>query len=482
MEAIPSLAPVDIVRITTGGTSREEKDSEIEKEKVLDVLLIPVDIVKKESIKIDDTVKTVVNQVEEVDKVACFSLRQAPSEEKSDFNKMSSNQTSLLRIDIKSPSVDASQDENSSRREWRTLHQRTKGIVNTLIRISEHLEKIEMNKTTVEVTSYLSCASSLTKIIPGMLENLTKHFVREKVYFCESPPKPMYLTKLSRKEEKEMKNDTTSIQVPLPVVVKTEPIEIVAVRKSLRRSEIIPKKEAPENVMAYLFVPERENYCESLSAQTSEFKFTRKTTLTEPWHEIPRVQEENNKGRKDAANQTAKQYKLTSAGASSMPVGLTSRPDPNRTQQGANAQTVPPQVSHTHAGPQFAGQQPPLFPNPPPPFPPYMPHPQQQQGVQAAARYQMGMPPMANYHGIPKLFVKIFDGKPEEYQRFKVSFIAAYDDNRHLPQKHLALLLESRLKGRPLTIISEYMRTCIDDSSYTRMWQLLDERYGGKER
>ena len=116
MEAIPSLAPVDIVKIKTGGTSRGEKDSEIEKGKVLDVLLIPVEIVKKESIKIDDTVKTVVKQVEEIDKVACFSLRQAPSEEKSDFNRMSSKQTSLLRIDIKSTSVDASQDETSSRR------------------------------------------------------------------------------------------------------------------------------------------------------------------------------------------------------------------------------------------------------------------------------------------------------------------------------------------------------------------------------
>ena len=105
MEAITSLAPVDIVKIKTGGTSRGEKDSEIEKEKVLDVLLIPVDIVKKESIKIDDTVKTVVNQVEEVDKVACFSLRQAPSEGKSDFNKMPSKQTSLLRIDINPPNT-----------------------------------------------------------------------------------------------------------------------------------------------------------------------------------------------------------------------------------------------------------------------------------------------------------------------------------------------------------------------------------------
>jgi hypothetical protein len=203
-----------------------------------------------------------------------------------------------------------------------------------------------MNKTTVEVTTYLNCASSLTKIIPEMLENLTYHFVPEKVYFCESPPKPMDLTDLSQKEEKELKNDTSSIQVPLPVVVKTEPIEVIAVRKSLRKSEIIPEKEAPENVMAYHFFQERKNFCESLSSQTSKFKFTRKTTLTEPWHAMQRVQEEDNKGRKDAADHTAKQYKLTSAGASSMPVGLTPRPDPNRTQQGPYA----------HTGPQFWGQ------------------------------------------------------------------------------------------------------------------------------
>jgi hypothetical protein len=193
-------------------------------------ILAPVDIVKKESIEIDDTAKTAVHQVDEVEKVACFSLRQAPSEEKSDFNRMSSKQTSLLRDDIKSPSDDASQNETSvqnswrlnseefinsiraaakrksemkfpnysSRREWRTLHQRTKEIINTLIRISEHLERIEMNKTTVEVTGYLNCASRLTKIIPKMLENLTDHFVPEKVYFCKSPPKPMDLIDLTK--------------------------------------------------------------------------------------------------------------------------------------------------------------------------------------------------------------------------------------------------------------------------------------------
>jgi hypothetical protein len=178
--------------------------------------LAPVVIVKAELIEIEDTVKTAVNQVETVNKVACCSLKQAPSEEKSDFNRMTSQQTSLFRVDIKSPSDDASQDETSvqcswrlnseqfinsinaaakrksemkfpnysRRREWRTLYQRMKEIVNALIRISDHLEKIEMNKTTVEVTGYLNCAGRLTKIVPGMLESLTDHFVPEKRTFA----------------------------------------------------------------------------------------------------------------------------------------------------------------------------------------------------------------------------------------------------------------------------------------------------------
>jgi hypothetical protein len=136
---------------------------------------------------------------------------------------MSSKQMSLFRVDIKSPSDDASQDGTSvqsswrlnseefidsiiaaakkkseikfpnysRRREWRTLHQQTKEIVKALTKISEHLERIVMNKTTVEVTGHLKCASRLTKIIPGMLESLTDHFVPEKENFCESPPNPM---------------------------------------------------------------------------------------------------------------------------------------------------------------------------------------------------------------------------------------------------------------------------------------------------
>jgi hypothetical protein len=222
------------------------------------------------------------------------------------------------------------------------------------------------------------------------------------------------------------------------------------------------------------YIQEENDFCESLiepSSGTSRSRYVPDSMF----------QDEDDKRRKDAADHQAKmsdlsarltKCKTSSAGASSMP-GLTLHPDPTRTQQGANAQTGPHQGSYTHAGPQFMGQPPPKFPNPPP-MPPYIPPPQQ-----AAAGYPMGMPPMANYQGIPKLIVKILDGKPDEYQRFKLTFNAAYDDNRHLPQKHLALLLESRLKGRPLTIISEYMRTCIDDLSYARMWKLLDQRYGG---
>jgi hypothetical protein len=196
---------------------------------------------------------------------------------------------------------------------------------------------------------------------------------------------------------------------------------------------------------------------------------------------------------KDAADQQAQaadynarllKYKTLSADTSSKP-SLTKRPAPSGT-QGASAQAGSQQGAYAQAGAQFGahfgGQPPQQFHNPPPPLrpqrqPPQQNFPQQNFGAPAAAGYQMR--PQANYHGIPKIKVNSFDGEASEYQRFKLSFHAAYDD-RHLPPKHLALLLESSLKGRPLTIISEYMRTCIDDLSYDRMWELLEERYGGK--
>jgi hypothetical protein len=213
------------------------------------------------------------------------------------------------------------------------------------------------------------------------------------------------------------------------------------------------------------YAKEENDFCESLVDPSTN----------DPWLE--------DQTRKDAADQQAKasdfnarmlRFRTQSAGTSGMP-SLTKRPASSGT-QGAYAQ------AGAQFGAQFGGQQPQFFPNPPPPLrpqgqPPQQNFPQQNFGAQAAAGFQMR--PQANYHGIPKVKVNTFDGEASEFQRFKLTFHAAYDD-RNLPPKHLALLLESSLKSRPLTIISEYMRTCIDDLSYDRMWELLEERYGGK--
>jgi hypothetical protein len=376
-----------------------------EKQDKMDAIptLAPVNIVKKESIEIPKAVIHAVNQAKTVefltpkwmsqDKVACFSLKQAPSRRKSDFNRTSTKQTSLLRVDIKSPSDDASQDGTSvqtswrlnseqfidsiiaaakrksemnfpnysRRREWRTLHQRTKEIINALIRISEHLGKIELNKTTVEVTGYLNCASHLTKIIPGMLESLTDHFVPEKENFCRSPPNPTSETSRAKSC-----NTKRKCKKKKKVQQQAKDIFTGSTTQHIEAPEVAP------NLPGLTPRTDQEFY-KSLNSQSSK---------SETLHAMQQVQEEDDKRRKDAADHTAKQYKLTSAGASSMPVGLTPRPDPNRTQQGHYAE----------ASPQFMGQHfrqpPPMFPNPPP-MPPNLPPFQQ---PQAAARYPKKLP------------------------------------------------------------------------------------------
>ncbi len=194
---------------------------------------------------------------------------------------------------------------------------------------------------------------------------------------------------------------------------------------------------------------------------------------------IQQVQGEDDKRRKDTADHTEKlsdfnarmtKYKTTSAGASSMPVGLTPRPDPNRTQQGPYAQ----------AGPQFMGQHfrqpPPMFPNPPQ-MPPNLPPLQQHQ---AAARYPKKLPLTINFGGIPKLKIPIFDGELSEYQRFKLTFNTAYNNGRNLPRQHLVSLLEMSLQGKPLKLVSDLMQMGIDDQMYACMWQLLDDRFGDR--
>jgi len=161
---------------------------------------------------------------------------------------------------------------------------------------------------------------------------------------------------------------------------------------------------------------------------------------------------------------------LTSAGASSMPVGLTPRPDPNRTQQGHYAE----------AGSQFMGQHfkqvPQMFPNPPP-MPQNLPTFQQHQ---AEARHPERLPLTINFSGIPKLKVPIFDGELSEYQKFKLTFNTAYDNGRNLPKQHLISLLEMSLQGKPLKLVSDLMQMGINDQMYACMWQLLDNRFGGR--
>jgi hypothetical protein len=366
--------------------------------------------------KLDKVVKFLTPNKKSQDKVACFSLRQAPSGETSEINKMSSKQTSLFRVDIKSSSDDVSQNGTSvqsswrlnpegfidsiiaaakrksemkfpnysRRREWRTLHQRTKEIVNVLIRISEHLERIEMNKTTVEDTGYLNCASHLTKIIPGMLESLTDHFVPEKENFCESPPNPTSETSRARScnSSKKSKNKKKKVQ------------------------------------------------------QQAQDIFTGSTT----------------------------QHIVAPEVAPNLP-GLTPRTDQIRS-QGAQAQ-----AKHQFMEQKF------LCPYPPPPMRHNLPHLQTAQNAQGFTK-RLHLP--INFGGIPKLKIPIFDGELSEYQKFKLTFNTEYDNGRNLPEQHLVSLLEMSLQGKPLKLVSDLMQMGINDQTYACMWQLLDDRFGDR--
>jgi hypothetical protein len=306
--------------------------------------------------------------------------------------------------------------QRSDQSEWPIIQARTRESFDSLTRIMDNLQLIGFERTPGQATKYLNYSSRLKKMMAKI-----DHLIE-------------------------------TLQANIPGMV--------------------------ENLLEQ-YVQEENDFCESLTNPTSK-------TSRSGYAPDSMFQQDDDKRRKDAEDHKRKMFDLndklqtikkTSAGASNVPAGLTQRPDPTRTQQGANAQTGPHQNAYANAGPQFMGQQPPPFPNPPP-MPPYIPPPQQNFGAQAAAGFLMR--PQPNYHGIQKVKVSPFDGSEFEYQRFKLTFHAAYDD-RHLPPKHLALLLESSLKGRPLTIISEYMKTCIDDLSYDRMWQILEERYGGKD-
>jgi hypothetical protein len=324
-------------------------------------------------------------------------LKQAPYRGKSDFNRTSTKQTSLLRVDIKSPSDDASQNETSVQYSWRLNSEQLNDFI-----IAKALEK------------------SMLKINQlKMVEN--------------------------RLKVKNLKQRRADIYDRIRKGEKT-------LMKKIQRSD--------QSDWEHIQSETRENV-------NTLTKINAKSSKSETLHAMQQVQEEDDKRRKDAADHTAKQYKLTSAGASSMPVGLTPRPDPNRTQQ----------RHYAEAGPQFMGQHfrqpPPMFPNPPP-MPPNLPPFQQHQD---AARYPKKLPLTGNYNGIPKLKIPIFDGKLCEYQKFKLTFNTAYDNGRNLPKKHLVSLLEMSLQGKPLKFVSDFTQMSIDDHMYACMWQLLDDKY-----
>jgi hypothetical protein len=65
-----------------------------------------------------------------------------------------------------------------------------------------------------------------------------------------------------------------------------------------------------------------------------------------------------------------------------------------------------------------------------------------------------------------------------KYHFFKVQFKAA-NEGRKLSQVELALRLHKHLKGKPEKLVETHLHTNLGESTYTLMWKLLDNRYGG---
>jgi hypothetical protein len=429
----------------------------------------------------DDTVEFLTPNKKSQDKVACFSLRQAPSGEKSDINRMSSKQTSLFRVDIKSPSDDASQDGTSVQSSWRLNSER---FIDSIIAAAKKNSMLKHNQ--LIMVEYRFKVKHLKKRRADIYDHITKgeKTITKKIHtlFCQRsevrPSNWEHIQRETRENVITMNNVMDDLQMIGLGKIQKEVTQYLNFSNHLTKlitniNHIIANQEVnisgkvePLTEQSIL----KEEFCESLNAQSSK-----SATL----HAMQQVQDEDNKRQKDTADHTAKlsdfnarmtKYKTTSEGASSMPVGLTPSPDPNRTQQGPCAQ----------AGPQFMGQhfrQPPqMFPNPSP-MPPNLPPLQQHQ---AAARYPKRLPLTINFGGIPKLKIPIFDGELSEYQKFKLTFNTAYDNGRNLPKQHLVSLLEMSLQGKPLKLVSDLMQMGIDDQMYACMWQLLDDIFGNR--
>ena len=85
---------------------------------------------------------------------------------------------------------------------------------------------------------------------------------------------------------------------------------------------------------------------------------------------------------------------------------------------------------------------------------------------------------VGDYRGLKPIEIKPFHGDALEYHYFKKAFEAAHD-YRKLPKTAMALLLQSHLKGAAGRLAQMKLKNKIDDTSYQKIWDTLDERYGG---
>ena len=86
-----------------------------------------------------------------------------------------------------------------------------------------------------------------------------------------------------------------------------------------------------------------------------------------------------------------------------------------------------------------------------------------------------------NYKGISNLEIKPFKGDEAEYHFFRENFKASVA-GKNLPNHFLALHLQQYLRGPALKLIRVHLHADINDRSYDRAWEILEDRYGGRFR
>ena len=87
--------------------------------------------------------------------------------------------------------------------------------------------------------------------------------------------------------------------------------------------------------------------------------------------------------------------------------------------------------------------------------------------------------PNPDYSGVKRLEVKKFSGDENDYPFFKSQFKTAME-GRRFSKKDLALRLFENLTGTPEKLLKKHISTNVSDSTYDRMWEILEDRFGGQ--